>query len=221
MPEIKYVCFDIGGVANVRPLSYIILSTAQKKFGNLSEEEWKKMVKPKLDGRDVWREFQNGAVNAEYYINAAFQSANIPATIENVLFFYLILEDWCGVPYQPVLDLVDTLKKNGYHTSVLSNNNEIMYHTFSAEAIKKRVDVAISSHEINRSKPHWEAYCILLDKISANAPSEVVFIDDQERNIKAANEYGLQGLLFRSKELGMEGAYAELITDMKKKGIRI
>ena len=206
MSEIKYVCFDIGGVANVRPLSYIILSAAQKKFGNLSEEEWRKMVQPRLDGRDVWREFNNGKIDADQYVSDAFQSVNIPATIENRIFFYRLLQEWCGVPYQPVLDLVDTLKKNGYHTSVLSNNNEIMYNTFSAEAIKKRVDVAISSHEIGVSKPHWDAFCVLLGRVKAEAPEQVLFVDDREKNIEAANRYGLQGFHFQSKKPGMDKA---------------
>lgn len=220
MSEIKYVCFDIGGVANVRQLPYVILSNVQKKWG-VSEEAWKKMIHPNLDGRDIWREFQNGKVNADEYINAAFKSVNIPATIENQIFFYRLLEDWCGVPYQPVLDLVDGLKQNGYHTSVLSNNNEIMYNTYSAEAIKKRVDVAISSHEIGVSKPHWDAYCILLGKVGANAPEEVAFIDDREKNVQAANRYGLQGFHFRSKEEGRDKALADLIKELREKGVRV
>lgn len=222
MSEIKCVCFDIGGVANVRTPNYIIASRASKHFRkSFSEEEWSKMIFPNLDGRDIWREFQNGAVNAEQYIDAAFKSVNIPTTIENQIFFYLLLEDWCGVSYQPILDLVDILKKNGYHTSVLSNNNEIMYHTPSAEAIKKRVDVAISSHEIERSKPHWDAYCILLGKIRANAPSEVLLVDDKKVNIDAAIKYGLQGFHFRSKEIEMDEAFAELMKGLKEKGVRI
>ena len=127
MSELKYVCFDIGGVANVRTPAYIIASRFNKKFEkNLTEEELRKVIHTKIEGRDVWREFQDGKVNTEQYISAAFRSVNIPTTIENQIFFYRLLEDWCGVPYQPILDLVDQLKQNGYHTSILSNNNEIM-----------------------------------------------------------------------------------------------
>ncbi|HLD79630.1 MAG TPA: HAD family hydrolase [Candidatus Nanoarchaeia archaeon] len=221
MSEITHVCFDIGGVANVRPLASLILSAAQKQWNDFSEEKWKKMVQPKLDGRDVWREFQNGQINADEYVNAAFRSAEIPSTLNNKIFFYRLLEDWCGTSYQPVLDLVDRLKQDGYHTSVLSNNNEIMYITPSAEAIKQRVEVAISSHEIGHSKPHWNAFCVLLDKIKPEVPREVVFVDDQEKIIEAANTYGLQGIHFRSKQLGMDHAFEELLKSLKEKGVRI
>ena len=219
MSEIKYVCFDIGGVADVRQLPYIILSTARKKWG-ISGEDWKRMVQPDIDGKDIWREFQNGNVSEGKYIDAAFSTVKVPATSENKLFFRSLLEEWCGVPYQPVLDLVDALKQNGYHTSVLSNNNEIMYNT-PAAGIKNRVDAAISSHEINRSKPHWDAFCILLGRIKANAPGEVLFVDDRIENIEAANKYGLQGFHFRSKEMGMDYAFEELVGDLREKGVRV
>jgi len=222
MSDIKYVCFDIGGVANIRMPRQEIISRGQQYFGaDFSEEKLKQMIFPTVSGTDVWREFQNGEVNAEQYINAAFQNANLPATIENRVFFYHLLEDWCGVSYQPILDLVDKLKQNKYHTSILSNNNEIMYNTPSAEAIKQRVDVAISSHEIGYSKPHWNAYCSLLAKIKAEATREVIFIDDQEKNVEAANTYGLQGIHFRSKQLGMDLAFEELLEKMKEKGVII
>ena len=221
MSEIKYVCFDIGGVANVRPLSYLILSAAQKRWENFSEEAWKKMVQPSIDGKDIWREFQNGNINTEQYLDAAFRGVEVPATSENKLFFRSLLEDWCGVPYQPVLDLVERLKQNGYHTSVLSNNNEIMYNTFSAEAIKSRVDVAISSHEIGVSKPHWDAYCILLGKIGTDAPGEVVFVDDRRENADMATKLGLHGFHFKSREEGRDKALGDFVHYLRKNGVRI
>ena len=222
MPEIKYVCFDIGGVANVRMPLEEVLSRGQKYFSqDFSEEKLQQMMYPTVNGRDIWREFQNGNVTSEQYIGAAFKSVNIPATIENRIFFYRLLQEWCGVPYQPVLDLVDALKKNGYHTSVLSNNNEIMYNTPSAEAMKKRVDTAISSHEIGVSKPHWDAFCVLLGRIKAEAPEQVLFVDDREKNIEAANKYGLRGFHFRSKEKGMDKALGDFVQYLKGKGVRI
>ena len=220
MSEIKYVCFDIGGVANVPILSYLVLSSAQKQWGNLSEDDWRKMIHPQVDGKDIWRIFQNGDINAEQYISVAFSTVHIPSTSENKIFFRSLLEEWCGVPYRPILDLVDRLKANGYHTSVLSNNNEIMYNTPGAE-IKNHVDVAISSHEIGVSKPHWGAFCVLLGKIKAATPKEALFIDNKAENTDAAIKYGLQGFHFRSRELGMDGAFTEFVQYLLEKGVRI
>ncbi|MBI2125198.1 HAD hydrolase-like protein [Candidatus Woesearchaeota archaeon] len=191
MSEITHVCFDIGGVANVRMPREQVISRGKEYFP------------------------------AQRYLEFALSAGEFHPNKDNRIFFQSLLEEWCGVAYQPILGLVDGLKKHGYHTSILSNNNEIMYNTPSADAIKKRVDVAISSHQIFVSKPHWDAFCVLLDKIKPETPKEVVFIDDREENIKAANSYGLQGSHFRSKQLGMDQAFEELLKSLKEKGVRI
>jgi len=222
MPKIKYICFDIGRVANVPLSQEEMICRGQNYFGaDFSEQTLQKMVFPSLAGRDLWREFQNGKIGSEQYIEAAFQMVTIPSTSENKKIFHHLLKDWCGVAYHPVLNLVDTLNQNGYQTSILSNNNEIMYHTPSADSLKRRVPVAISSHEIGVSKPHWEAYAILLGKVNADAPQEVIFIDDKIKNIAAASSCGLQGIHFRSREIGMDGAFAKLMEELRKKGIKI
>jgi len=222
MSEIKYVCFDIGGVANVRTPDYTIASLAGKHFGkNVSEEDLRRMIQPQVDGRDVWREFQNGRIDADSYIQVAFKVAEVPSTSDNKNFFYRLLEEWCGTPYQPMLDLVDRLKQNGYHTSVLSNNNEIMYNAPGAE-IKNHVDIAISSHEIGSSKPRRPAYIHLLEAIGGTGlRHQLVFIDDQEENIGVANKLGINGFHFRSKEAGMDGAFAELLEELKRKRVKV
>ncbi len=220
--EIKYVCFDIGGVANERLPDYIIASRVSKHFGrNFSEEDLEKMIYANIDGRDIWREFQNGRVDANAYINASFKVVGIPGTVDNKIFFYRLLEEWCGTPYQPILNLVDRLKQNGYHTSVLSNNNEIMYNTPGAE-IKDHVNVAISSHEIGFSKPGIPAYLHLLDAIGGiEVRHNVLFVDDRVKNVDMANKLGIQGFHFRSKELGMNPAFIEFVLHLRHLGVKI
>ncbi len=222
MSEIKYVCFDIGGVANVRKPREEVISRGHQYFGkDFSEEKLKQMMFPRFSNTDIWREFQNGKISAQRYLEFALYAGDFLINQNNKDNFRQMLQDWCGESYQPIVDLAGKLKQNGYHTSVLSNNNEIMYNTPSAEAIKRRVDVAISSHEILVSKPHWEAYCVLLGKIKADVPGEVLFIDDRVENIEAANRYGLQGFYFRSKEAGMDQAFEELMGYLKGKGVRV
>ncbi|MBI4147320.1 HAD-IA family hydrolase [Candidatus Woesearchaeota archaeon] len=221
MSEIKYVCFDIGGVANVRMPREEVISRGQQYFGQeFSSEKLKQMMFPIVDNISLWGEFQKGEISAQNYLESALSAGGFPTNKNNPILFRSLLEEWCGVPYQPVLDLVERLKQNGYPTSVLSNNNEIMYNTPSAE-IKNRVDAAISSHEIGRSKPHWEAYCILLGKIKATAPGEVLLVDDKIENVQAAKRYGLQGFHFRSKELNQDNAFDELMLFLKNNQVRV
>lgn len=221
MSEIKSVCFDIGGVANVRMPLEEVVSLGQQYFGqNFSSVKLKQMMFPIVDNTNQWREFQNGEISAQNYLGYALSAGGFPTNKNNKILFRSLLEEWCGIPYKPILDLVQVLNQNGYHTSVLSNNNEIMYNTPGSE-IKNRVKVAISSHEIGVSKPHWDAYCVLLGKIGASLPAEVIMIDDKKGNIEAAISYGLQGFHFKSKEFGMNEAFAQLVHYLGEKGVRI
>lgn len=58
-------------------------------------------------------------------------------------------------------------------------------------------DETILSYEIGFKKPDPEAYDILLSKIGAK-PSDCIFIDDKKKNIKAAEEKGIIGIVFKS-----------------------
>src|SRR3990167_2796178 len=129
MSEITHVCFDIGGVANVRMPREQVISRGKEYFGeDFSEGKLKQMIFPTISGIDVWREFQNGMIPAQRYLEFALSAGEFHPNKDNRIFFQSLLEEWCGVAYQPILGLVDGLKKHGYHTSILSNNNEIMYN---------------------------------------------------------------------------------------------
>ena len=221
MSEITHVCFDIGGVANRELPRDQVVSRGQEYFGqDFSGEKLREMMFPTIAKADIWKEFQNGMIPAQRYLEFSLYAGGFAPSDQNKNNLRQLLEEWCGAPYQPILDLVDDLKRNSYHTSVLSNNNEIMYNTPGAE-IKNRVDVSLSSHEIFVSKPHYNAFCVLLDKIKAGSPQEVLFIDNKTENTEAAKEYGLQGFHFRSKEIGMDTAFAELMEELRRKGVRV
>ena len=49
----------------------------------------------------------------------------------------------------------------------------------------------------------------------------MAFVDDQEQNVEAANSYGLQGFHFRSKEMGMDKAFEELVEFLRRKEVRV
>ena len=56
------------------------------------------------------------------------------------------------------------------------------------------------SGEENTRKPHKEIYDIILNRFNL-LPGETIFIDDNLRNIKAANELGITSIHFTSPEL--------------------
>ena len=216
---IKHICFDIGGVAN-KQLDLGSLRFYMEKYwdGKFSWETLKQTWYPYHDGRDIWREFQNGQIDGKTYLSIVLKTANLDDSAENRSKLESTLKAWCGTPFRPMLDLVDRLNKAGYHTSVLSNNNEIMYYNLSSE-IKNRVHLGLSSHLIGVSKPDERAYRKWLWVTGAKA-GETIFVDDKQRNIEAAGKLGIHGYRFRSEEIGMYRAFWEFVDFLKEKGLR-
>jgi 2-haloacid dehalogenase len=61
-------------------------------------------------------------------------------------------------------------------------------------------------------KPFPEIYQTLLNRFNVNA-SEVVFIDDSLRNIKAAEDVGIDGIHFQSPQ--------QLSQELKQRGLMV
>ncbi|MEK6863538.1 MAG: HAD-IA family hydrolase [Nanoarchaeota archaeon] len=262
---IKHICFDIGRVANIQLDKKRLSDHIDKQWnGELSWDDLKKALHPYYEGRDIWREFQNGQISADTYLSAVLKTAkskkfdtagehtngmlaslgrisdpaffnrgeitNSPPvntlvekadfkdSSENKEKLGSTLKAWCGIPYQPMLDLVGRLNQAGYYTSVLSNNNEIMYYNQSSE-IRNIVHLGLSSHLIGLSKPDGRAYQKLLWVTGAKA-EETIFVDDKQRNIEAAERLWIHGFRFRSEDLSMDEAFAELVYFLQMKGVK-
>jgi len=65
------------------------------------------------------------------------------------------------------------------------------------------MDGGIFSFELNLIKPDAAIYHALLERYQLN-PDECVFFDDVEKNVKAACEVGIHGVLFENKKQAME-----------------
>ncbi len=108
--------------------------------------------------------------------------------------------------------LVKDLQRQGYQTALLSNVRR------SQADIKRKLGYydlfspLLLSYEIGVRKPDPKAYEILLNKLKVPAQS-VVFIDNQPQNVETARSFGLDGILFVSRD--------QLVQELKKRGIEI
>ena len=64
-------------------------------------------------------------------------------------------------------------------------------------AVRDIFDVTSFSFELGIKKPSKEIFDITLQRLGAS-PEEAIFIDDSEKNILKAGEYGLYGIVFKS-----------------------
>ena len=124
-----------------------------------------------------------------------------PEQEENIRAFYGRWREMLGGPIQGTVDIFKQLKESGkYKIYALTN--------WSAETLdiaKSEYDflgwfdgMAVSGLEKTR-KPFPDFYQILFDRFNIN-PAEALFIDDNQRNILAAEKLGLPSIHFKSAE---------------------
>ena len=91
------------------------------------------------------------------------------------------------------------MRKNGYHTYILSNFPKSTYEKATEElSFEKETTGAIFSYQVKCIKPEAEIYKLLLDRYHL-VPQECVFIDDRPENIEAAEKLGITGIQFQNQ----------------------
>jgi HAD superfamily hydrolase (TIGR01509 family) len=95
-------------------------------------------------------------------------------------------------------DLLIKLKEN-YKLGFISNTTVFESSVLDKWGIREMFDVMSFSWELGIKKPSKEIFDITLQKLGV-APDEAVFIDDGEKNVLKAKEYGLNGIVFKSVE---------------------
>lgn len=109
-----------------------------------------------------------------------------------------------GIPCSK-LRMLERLREEGYKLYALSNINEIMYprilEFFAADgrSADYYFDKMYLSYEMGVMKPSREIYERVISD-SGVTPSETLFIDDGDKNIAAAREFGLRVYLAKAHE---------------------
>lgn len=102
---------------------------------------------------------------------------------------------------QDVVDFALSLKKSGKKLGILSDNifERTEYIRKSFSWIKK-FDYVLFSSDVSLTKSDTKFFEILVEKFDLK-PEEMIFIDDDEENIKIAKKVGLNGIKFENLEL--------------------
>jgi len=111
------------------------------------------------------------------------------------------LDDFCGWP-KTVLpgarQLLEEIPRR-YRVAALSNTSAAHWSCITAMGLAERFEQVYLSHQIGCLKPKREAFLFAL-KGMALAPSEVLFLDDGQRNIEAAGALGMRAHLVRGPQ---------------------
>lgn len=198
----RAIGFDYGGVINGEP-GFVFT----KKFCELvgiTEKEYKEVYfrhnrafnagKP-ISERELWQRVLRD-LHKEGLLEAVLQFVSEYRTKRSI--------------NQPVLDLVDTLRKAGYKSALLSNNSVEAADKMRDQKIDSHFDVFIISAEVGLMKPDPAIYELLCQKLNV-LPKELAFIDDSKTSLGSADQVGFTPILFTN--------YQDLLDQLKNLGV--
>ena len=184
---IRAVVFDIGGVLEFTP-----------RTGWVEKWETHLHLKPgELHERltDIWRDGRIGTISEEEVEKSIGEVMDMDQGQVEALMADL-WEEYLGELNVELAAYFASLRPR-YQTAILTNS-------FAGARDKEQerynfaeiCDLLIYSHEEGIAKPERRIFELTCERLGVQ-PAEMIFLDDVERNIVAALEFGIQAILFR------------------------
>jgi putative hydrolase of the HAD superfamily len=191
---IRHIIFDIGNV--------LAAFQWEKKFRPFcsSPEEFERLAGATVHS-EMWKELDKGVLSERTLMEGFVRNdPELESLIRSVLSSY---SGMIGL-YDYTIFWIKELREKGYSVYYLSNMPEIAMRD-CVEELKflEETDGGILSYREQMVKPEPAIYRLLLERYGLKA-EECVFLDDSEKNIKAACNVGIHGILFQNKELACE-----------------
>lgn len=192
MTNISAVLFDFGNVLSGPPSPAVW--ALMRRHSGLDEPDFQ---------REYWAhrdDYDRGTVDSEaYWDRIAAGAGNRFTGATRSELTRLDVDLWTDMN-QPMLDWVNHLHAAGVRTGILSNIGDAMAagirHKFDWIG---RFDHAVWSHELKLRKPEPAIYAAAAKGLNV-PPNEILFLDDKQENIQAAEDFGMQGLLYTTQE---------------------
>lgn len=202
MTTTQAVIFDIGGVLAHDVWEHLLL-----------DEERGIAVAYSLDtdqvrsvGQDLWEKFayraatdDNGWEDLEVeYWNLFIQRLQLPTSVDE----FIQLTDEFIRPVEGMIQLLERLHSRGIDLALCSNNTEFW---FQRQKDKLNLDRFVASNRmilsnrigVPKSSPGFEMFRAVIDALGIEKDL-CIFVDDREKNIHQALEFGLSGIIFPS-----------------------
>lgn len=191
---IKNIIFDIGNV-----LAAFAWKDYFKSFG-YSEDILERLSKATTLS-PCWNEYDRGILSDEEILQSFI--ANDPE-MEPYIRETLTRVHGLVTGYDYAIPWVQELKAKGYKVYYLSNFAKTAREDCAdALGFLEYMDGGVFSYEVKLIKPDSAIYECLLERYGLKA-EECVFMDDVEKNIIAACEVGIHGIVFQGREQVMK-----------------
>jgi 2-haloacid dehalogenase len=200
--QITYIIFDLGGVLIDWNPAYVFDAMfddeAKKKefFETICTSDWNEQQDAGRSIKEATAELVEKYPEWRMYIEA----------------YYGRWEEMLGGPIEGTVEVFREIKTAGkYKLYALTNwSAELFPIALERYEFLHWFDGRVVSGEEKMRKPFPEFYQLLLKRFNIN-PKETLFIDDNVRNIKAAEALGIRSIVFVSPE--------QLRSDLEKLGV--
>ena len=192
---IKLIIFDLGKV--IVDFSRVDIAKGLAGFSMLHEYQNPDNIMDYLfnTGYEIIKQYEEGQIASLDFFNRIKEIFVLNMSFEQ---FKCV---WSEIftENDGISELIESLKKD-FPLFLLSNTNELHF-----EYIKNRFPVIhkfdewILSYKIGKMKPDPKIYKAALSRARVN-PEEVIFIDDIEEYVLAAQEMGIDAVEFKSVE---------------------
>lgn len=178
--KIQVILFDLGGVLVEISGIQKMVKWFDNKFSK--EEIWEKWLTS-----SAVRDFETGKSTPEEFSIALLDEFPLPITANEVVSEF---DSWLVRKYPGVDTLLMNLGEK-YKTACLSNTNVIHWPKIRDDfGIGNLLHEHFVSHKMGVLKPDKEAFLYALKKLNC-PPEAIVFFDDNQMNIRAAREVGI------------------------------
>jgi len=182
------VVFDFGGVMTLDSKKEAIVHFLRSTF-DLSQDEFEKINSEKKIA------IQAGKSDMEFWIQFAEQhKISLPLYWTDE--FKAVLKEAIAINPEMYV-LIAELKAKQLQVALLSNVDERLAKLVREFGMYEPFDPCLLSCEIGVQKPDPKAYELLLKRLNF-PPKNIIFIDDMQENVEAAQKAGLDAILFQS-----------------------
>jgi putative hydrolase of the HAD superfamily len=190
--------FDFSGVMTTSPLDGVY--DYERSLG-LERGQLLSLIigETDSDGDDPWHRLERGEIPGVEFFQHLKETAAAELGVE-VSFSDMAQSFLKGYKARPrMIELVRSLRGH-IRTGLLTNNvKEFGGYWRSMVPVDELFDEIIDSSEVGLRKPDPRVYELALTRLGST-PQEAFFVDDFEANVKAAEELGIAGIVFRDED---------------------
>jgi len=208
---IKVIIFDVGGVLQDEKYSREELRKNRLGVHNFMIKNLKIDLDSWMDSIDTaYSDSIKGTISEKEVINKI--SKNLEISKEKLLGIFGRAYKNTFMKNKKLFSLAHKLKNEGYMVGILSDQWHVSNRFLIPKNDVKGFYPVIVSCDVGIRKPDLKIYKLLLRKIKMKdkkiKPSNVLFIDNREWNLKPARKLGIKTILFEDNK--------KLFQDLKK-----